>query len=192
MTSLEPLAFYPLTPELWSDFEQLFGAHGAYGGCWCMWWRITRREFEANGNEGNREAMRTLVEAGNIPGILAFYEDQPIGWCSIAPRTTYGAAERSHVLKRIDDEPVWSIVCFFVHRTYRRQGLARALINAAVKYAGSQGAHIIEAYPTSARGRDLPPVSSFMGVPELFAKNGFSVVADPSENRQVMRRSLDA
>ena len=190
MTFLELLSFHPLTPERWSDFERLFGPQGAYGGCWCMWWRITRREFESNGSDGNRKAMRNLVEAGNIPGILAYYDDRPVGWCSIAPRPAYGALERSRILKRIDDEPVWSIVCFFISMNHRRRGLARALIDAAVEYASSQGALIVEAYPTNPRGRDLPPASSFMGVPELFAENGFKVVADPSESRRIMRRIL--
>ena len=54
-------SFSPVTPENWLDLERLFGPRGASGGCWCMWWRTSRREFEANGNEGNRKAMRSLV-----------------------------------------------------------------------------------------------------------------------------------
>ncbi|TFH34259.1 MAG: GNAT family N-acetyltransferase, partial [Anaerolineales bacterium] len=125
MTTVERLSFQPLIPERWPDFEQLFGAQGASGGCWCMWWRIARREFEANGNQGNRDAMRSLVEAGHIPGILAYHGDCPVGWCSIAPRSEFGALERSRVLKRIDDEPVWSIVCFYISKPHRHQGLLR-------------------------------------------------------------------
>ena len=33
-----------LTPKLWPDFERLFGANGACGGCWCMSWRIEKGE----------------------------------------------------------------------------------------------------------------------------------------------------
>jgi len=53
---------YPVTPERWRDLETLFGERGAYGGCWCMWWRISRAEFSSNGNRGNRQEMKRLVD----------------------------------------------------------------------------------------------------------------------------------
>lgn len=104
------LEFHPLTRERWSDFEELFGERGAYGGCWCMWWRLTRREFEQQQGEGNRQAMKAIVESVQVPGILAYAAGEPVGWCSVAPREHYGSLNRSPVLKRLDDTPVWSIV----------------------------------------------------------------------------------
>lgn len=190
MSSDRNLAFHPLTTSRWSDFEQLFGERGAYGGCWCMWWCSTRSEFETRGNAGNRAAMQSKVESGIIPGILAYYGRNPIGWCSIAPRTQYGSLERSPVLKRIDNEPVWSIVCFYVHKEFRRQGIMGALIDGAVDYAAQKGARIIEAYPTISRGKVLSPVSSFMGLPEIFYNHGFELVAEPSKSRLIMRKTI--
>jgi len=182
--------FQPLTPDRWSDFEALFGERGAYGGCWCMWWRCTRREFEQHQGEGNRLAMKALVDSGIIPGILAYHAGRAIGWCSIAPREQFGALQRSPVLKRLDDQPVWSLVCLFVHRDLRSRGLARALVRGAVDYARSQGATIVEAYPTQPRKDQLPPVSSFMGVPSLFEQAGFVECARPSKSRVIMRHHL--
>ena len=106
--------FHRLTPERWTDFEELFGERGAAGGCWCMWWRLTQREFDAQKGEGNRRAMKAIVDSGRVPGVLAYHEGQPVGWCSVAPREEFPRLGRSRILKPVDDEPVWSVVCFFI------------------------------------------------------------------------------
>ena len=185
------LDFQPLTADCWPDFETLFGEHGAYGGCWCMWWRLTRREFEAQQGEDNRQAMKAIVKSGEVPGILAYHEGQPVGWCSVAPREQFGSVERSRVLKRLDDTPVWSIVCFFVAKGYRGQGVAESLIRAAVDYVKSQGGKVVEAYPTVPKTDKLPPVSSFMGMPTMFERAGFVECARPSQSKVIMRHSIE-
>ncbi len=187
---MEGLEFHPLTLESWGDFEELFGPRGAYGGCWCMYWRITRSEFSENQGQGNKEAMRGLVEEGLVPGIIAYREESPVGWCSIAPRTDFGSLERSPVLRRIDEQPVWSIVCFYVARGQRGNGIARALVEAAVDYAREHGAQMVEAYPVIPRKDRLPPVSSYMGIPSLFEGAGFVEVERPSDTRRILRKSL--
>ena len=178
---------HPVTEDRWSDFEKLFGPNGAYGGCWCMWWRITRSQFDRNGNPGNREAMKEIVDSGVIPGILGYEGGEPVGWCSIAPREDYASLNRSRVLKPIDEQPVWSIVCFFVHRDHRKQGVGQQLISGAVQYAKDHGAMIVEAYPTKPRGKRLGPASSYMGIPKVFEQAGFEKVTDPSEAKSIMR-----
>jgi GNAT superfamily N-acetyltransferase len=185
------LQFHPLTMDRWPDFEALFGPQGAYGGCWCMWWRSTRREFAQRGGEGNRQAMKALVQSGQVPGIMAYHQGQPVGWCSVAPREQYGALERSPVLKRLDDTSVWSLVCFFVADGYRGQKIAESLIQAAVEYVRSQGGQVVEAYPTQSGDGRLPPVSSFMGVPAIFERAGFVEYARPSERKVIMRYYMD-
>ncbi len=185
------LEFQPLTMGRWSDFEALLGEHGAYGGCWCMWWRSTRREFAERQGEENRLAMKAIVESGQVPGILAYYEGKPVGWCSIAPRQTYGSLERSSVLKRIDDKPVWSIVCFFVAKGYRGRGIAEELIRGAVEYVRSQGGKVVEAYPTQPKKKRLAPVSSYMGMPPMFERAGFVEVARPSKSKTIMRYCIE-
>jgi GNAT superfamily N-acetyltransferase len=181
------LEFHPLTPDRWSDFERLFGPRGAYGGCWCMWWRTSRSQFEKQGNDGNRRAMKDIVESGQVPGIIAYVDRQPVGWCSVAPREHYASLNRSRVLKRLDNQPVWSIVCFYVAKEQRGAGLITQLIRGAVDYARQQGGQIVEAYPTQPRGEHLPPVSSFMGVASVFEEAGFVECARPSPSKVIMR-----
>jgi GNAT superfamily N-acetyltransferase len=184
------LEFHPLTPGRWEDFTRLFGVHGAYGGCWCMWWRETRSEFEKRQGEGNRRAMKKIVGSGEVPGILAYAAGEPAGWISIAPREKFSGLERSRTLKRIDDAPVWSIVCFFVGKEYRNRGLAVPLIRAAVEYAAERGAKVVEAYPTLPKERRMAPASVYMGIPSIFERAGFTECARPSARKAVMRFTI--
>lgn len=181
------MEFHPLTRDRWSDFEELFGKRGACGGCWCMWWRVTRREFEKQQGEGNREAMKAIVNSGMVPGILAYSGGKAVAWCSVAPRENYSSLDRSPVLRRFDDTPVWSIVCFFVAKSHRNQGITRELIRAAVEYVRSQGGNVVEAYPTQPKSGQLPPFSSYMGLPSMFEKLGFVECARPSKSKAIMR-----
>jgi GNAT superfamily N-acetyltransferase len=194
MSSTTPsssLEFHPLTPDRWSDFEKLFGPRGAYGGCWCMWWRITRSQFEKQQGEGNRMAMKEIVNSGEVPGIIAYSGGQPVGWCSVAPRESFASLNRSTVLKRLDDRPVWSIVCFYVAKDHQGKGIFADLIRGAVDYVRRQGGKIVEAYPTQSQRGRLPPVSSYMGVPSVFEKAGFVECARPSKSKVIMRYYIE-
>ena len=189
-TSEAAWTFKPLTPARWSDLETLFGSRGACGGCWCMTPRLTRSEYERQKGEGNRQALRAIVAGGTVPGILAYHDDAPVGWCAIEPRAAYGSLARSRILKPIDDRPVWSIVCLFVARDRRRQGLSVALLRAAVAHAASRGAELVEGYPTEPRGADMPPAFAWTGLASAFLAAGFSEVARRSPTRPIMRREI--
>jgi hypothetical protein len=115
--------FHPLKSDRWQDLEELFGERGACGGCWCMWWRSRRSEYEKQKGEGNKRAMKAIVDKGEVPGILAYVEGMPVAWCSVAPRSHFSMLSRSRILKQVDEEPVWSIVCLFVKKILRNQGL---------------------------------------------------------------------
>jgi GNAT superfamily N-acetyltransferase len=145
------IRFKPLTRETWRDFERLFGRSGACGGCWCMWWRQTRREFDEKHGAANKRAMKRIVDSGRVPGILAYSAGEPVGWCSVAPRDEYLSLDRSPVLKRLDDTPVWSIVCFYVDKAHRSGGMMDELIAGAVDHVRRAGAKVVEAYPTRLR-----------------------------------------
>ncbi len=179
--------FRPLTPGRFGDLEALFGARGACGGCWCMWWRLARAEFNRQKGDGNRRSMRRIVDSGEVPGILAYAGGAPVGWCCIGPRERFSALERSRVLARVDDRPVWSIVCFFVARPWRRRGITVRLIEAAVKHARRRGARVVEGYPVVPRKGEMPAAFAFMGLPSAFEKAGFREVLRRSEIRPIVR-----
>jgi GNAT superfamily N-acetyltransferase len=187
----QEIALLPLREDRWHDFEALFGENGAYGGCWCMWWRCTRAEFEREKGEGNKQAMKSLVESGTVPGLLGYLGKKPVGWISVAPRLDFSSLERSPVLRRIDDLPVWSIVCLFIDKAYRGRGISNALVRGAQDYVRSQGGTILEAYPTLPKSEKLAPVSSFMGVPSIFQRAGFVECAQPSKAKSYMRCELE-
>ena len=184
----------PVTPDRWEDLESLFGPRGACGGCWCMYWRQTRSEFERSLGEENRLALQALVKSGEIPGLIAYAQSSaeptpliPVGWISVAPRTVFSTLQRSRILKPVDDLPVWSIVCFFISKHFRRQRLTTRLIQAAVSFAGSQGAQIVEGYPVEPRTGQVPDVFAYTGLPGPFIESGFVEVARRSETRPIMR-----
>jgi GNAT superfamily N-acetyltransferase len=181
------LEFYTVTPELWQDLQTLFGERGAYGNCWCMWWRLSRSEFDKRTGREKRQALKTIIDTGEVPGILAYADNQPIAWCSVAPRESFPSLERSRTLKRVDDRPVWSIVCFFVAKPFRRQGMMVRLLITAIDYAREHGAKILEGYPVEARSDKIPDVSSFTGIMSAFVEAGFVEVERRSEHRPIMR-----
>jgi GNAT superfamily N-acetyltransferase len=181
------LGIAPLTPARWNDFEALFGTRGACGGCWCMWWRLTHAEFERDKGEKNKLAMKALVESGEIPGVIAYESGEPVAWCSVAPRGRFTRLSRSRILKPVDDEPVWSIVCFFIAKRVRRRGVSLALLNEAVRYAAGQGAGIVEGYPVEPKKGKIADVFAYTGLASVFKKAGFEEVTRRSEIRPIMR-----
>ena len=185
MITSKRIEFAPVTPERWSDFETLFGECGAYEGCWCMWWRLTRREWMRQRGEANRRAMKRIVESGEVPGIIAYVDGGPAGWCSVAPREAFASLNRSPKLKRVDAETVWSIVCFYVPPELRGSGLMASLLAAARDHAVSRGARIVEAYPREPG--NLGPPQAYMGVVPAFQRAGFVEVLRRSPKQPIMR-----
>jgi GNAT superfamily N-acetyltransferase len=185
--SKRQLTFKPVTPEVWPDFELLFEEPGIQDGCWCMYWRIRRADCQRQYGAGNKQAFKAIVESGQVPGILAYLNEKPIGWCAIAPRAATPVLDRSHTLKPVDDEPVWSITCFFVSKPYRRQGLTERLIQAAIAYAGERGAQMVEAYPLLNEITQRLPYERYMGIQSTFERVGFKEVVRRTDRRPIMR-----
>jgi GNAT superfamily N-acetyltransferase len=187
MSSTLQVQFHPVTPDRWKDFEKLFGQNGACAGCWCMWWKLSRAEFSQKHYAGNKRAIKKIIMAGEEPGILAYADHEPIGWCAIAPREAYPALDRSNVLQRVDDQPVWSVTCFYVARGWRTQGVTGQLLEVAIHFARQHGAKIIEGYPIDASGEKKSAPSVFTGLASTFAQAGFVEVARRSPTRPMMR-----
>lgn len=186
------LHVHPLGPDRWPDLETLFGSRGAVGGCWCMWWRIPRAEYERSKGDGNRELFRSLVLAGAEPGLLAYDGDEPVAWCAIEPRDAYPVLDRSRVLKRVDDAPVWSVTCFFVTKTHRGSGVGTALLRAAIAHAAERGARVVEGYPVDPVNDRMPVVFAHTGFVEMFRAAGFEEVERRSPTRPIMRYAIEA
>lgn len=180
----------PLTVDRWGDFETLFGPRGACGGCWCMLWRLKRSVFEQQKGAENRAAMQALVASGEIPGLLAYVNGEAVGWCAVARRESYPALERSRILKRFDDLPVWSISCLFVAKAYRNRGISVHLLKAACKHVQQQGGSIVEGYPVVPKKNPMPAVFAWTGLASAFLHAGFVEVARHSLTRPIMRFAL--
>lgn len=185
------LHFFPVTKDRSSDFETLFGERGACGGCWCMLWRLTRKEFESQKGEGNRRAMKAIIQSGKIPGILAYSRGQPVAWCSVAPREHFPSLGRSRILKPLDELPVWSITCLFVEKPYRRRGISTRMIAAAVEHVKKQGGTLVEAYPVEPKKDKMPDVFAWTGLASAYLKAGFVECARRSETRPIMRYIIE-
>jgi GNAT superfamily N-acetyltransferase len=182
----DELIFKPVTPNQWVDLENLFSEHGIQNGCWCMYWRIPRKECQRNYGEGNKLFLKQLVDSGKVPGILAYHKRKPVGWCSVAPREDFPVVLRSPTLKPVDNLPVWSIVCFFVSKPYRNSGLTHLLIKAAIEYAKENGAHIVEAYPIDIREKHIE-YERYSGLTTTYGKEGFQEALRRSKRRPIMR-----
>lgn len=156
-----------------------------------MLWRLTHAEFERQKGQGNKEAMKAIVEAGAVPGILAYLDERPIGWCAIAPRANYPALARSRVLKPIDDTPVWSVACLFVAKEHRRKGISVQLLSAAVEYVRQQGGKVVEGYPVEPKSRTMPAAFVWTGLAAAFLSAGFVECARRSETRPIMRYEIE-
>jgi GNAT superfamily N-acetyltransferase len=186
------LTFKPLTPDRWDDLETLFGPErGGNAGCWCLWWRVKKPEWDKLGKEGRMKRFRTIVEEGDVPGIIAYVRKAPVGWCAIAPRTATPRLSTSRVAALT--EPVtpadWAITCFYIAATHRRTGLMAALVEAALKHAKRHGARRVDACPVEPK-RQLMWGEGFVGIASVFRKSGFTEVERRSETRILMRKDF--
>jgi GNAT superfamily N-acetyltransferase len=175
---------HPLTPDRWRDFAALMNSRFDLRHCWCMWPRLTTN-YKLRTGAANRRSIKKVVDtAAAPPGVLAYIEGEPVGWCAVAPREEYPRLDRSRATARVDEQPVWSVVCFFVPRRMRRKGISKALLDAAVALATRHGARIVEGYPVE-RTQNM-----FRGLAPMFAGAGFVEVARRQPNRPIMRRSV--
>ena len=179
-----------LAPELWPDLETLFGDKGACGGCWCMYWRLERGEDWASVKGAvNRRRLRDLVRAGRAHGILAYSDGKPVGWAAFDRRRDFVRLDRAPSLACDDADKVWSLPCFFVKTGYRKQGVASALLAAAVKAVRRRRGTIIEAYPVRPGkfGKAIPASFAWTGTLPMFETADFEPVGPRDGGKQRMR-----
>ncbi len=179
----------PLTPERWDDFVALMGPNGAMQGCWCMWFRLSNADFNLMAGDAHREAIKDLV-TDCVPGLLAYDGDTAAGWVSLAPREDFGRVERSKFFTKVDEEQVWSVVCFFVPRRQRGKNVMRALLAGAIDFARDRGATTLEAYPRDPAIAKVSADGAFVGLEPIFREAGFTEVARRDPKRPIMRLRL--
>jgi GNAT superfamily N-acetyltransferase len=190
------LVVEPLTAERFEALAGLFKEGGDPRSCWCMFWRVRGKDFSGAKVPELRERLAALAAGPLAPGLVAFRGDRAVGWCSLGPREDFDRLEHSRVIPRVDDKPVWSIVCFAVSKTARGEGVAATLLEAAMKWARKHGAKILEAYPVEVKpATTVNAESAYTGTVPMFARAGFTVVSPTGSKaagrpRVVVRRDL--
>lgn len=187
-SDLGPVQVYPVTPERWDDVAALAGPQGFSVDCWCMWWRSTNAEINQRNQDDARAGLQRLVAEGEQPGLLAYRDGEPVGWAALAPRTAYRRLAQTQKLQPVDDQPVWSVPCFYVARQHRGTGVAEALLAAAVDHAAAHGAEILEGYPMDPATGPRSAGRMGTGPLPLFEQAGFTEVARRGGRPTVRKR----
>jgi GNAT superfamily N-acetyltransferase len=175
----------------WPALVDLFGARGACGGCWCMLWRRPHggEAWERSKGAPNRAALRRLVNAGRVTGLLAFVGREPVGWCSLGPRSDFPKLASSPSLQVPAPPGTWVVSCFFVRNGWRGRGVGTALLAAAVALARARGASALDGFPArTKRGARLAHAFAWTGVAALYQACGFRDATPPGHRRSVFRR----
>jgi GNAT superfamily N-acetyltransferase len=155
-----------------------------------MYPRLRHRDYVQGKGALNRRRLRTLVRCGEAHGVIAYVDGEPAAWCSFGPRDSFPTLSRSRVLAPLDDRPVWSIVCFFVARPFRRRGLSVPLLEAVAAQVRRRGASILEGYPHDPRHNALADAFAWNGILSSFSRAGFEECARRSPGRPIVRRIL--
>lgn len=179
---IDRVVFREVTADSWPDFERLFECRGGPKACWCMVWRATPGEAKHTDGASRKAAIAKRIAAGTIVGLLGYVDEEPVAWCSVAPRSTY----RRLIDDGSPDEGVWSIACFFVVRRLRGQNITQRIVAAAIDFAKSRGASILEAYPVDPES----PSYRFMGFVSTFENAGFREVGRAGTRRHVFQLSI--
>ena len=187
-------------------------------GCWCMYFRTSGKASSPAGAQDkpalvqralvqrapvqqaqvqqahsrgarNKVALCDLVERGVVPGLVGYLDGSPAGWISLGPREDYLKLRRSRIMKPADNTEVWSVVCSYVAKPHRGEGLQHRLLAAAIEYARDNGALVLEAYPVDVAERCRDD-SMFFGSRSLYERAGFKEVVRRSPTRVLMRLAL--
>ncbi len=185
------------TADRWDDAVEVFESGAIGNRCWCQWIRKTQQQARDDGAEGNRESLRVLIADSKAPGLIAYLQKEPVGWCSFGPKSSFGRLSRSKSLTPSPEHPspdqTWATLCFFLSPQHRGKGVARALLRAAVTHARKLGATAYEGYPVRTKPGGVNNDSAYPGTEGMFATEGFFEVESTASGRSsqiIMRRML--
>lgn len=145
--------------------------------CFCLSYRIGNKENVALKGAARADRVRELCDLDPPPGVIAYLDDEPVGWAALHPRSETSFA-RNRLIPHIDDLDVWSLWCFRVRPGHRKSGISHALIDGAVAYARERGAPAIEGYPVDNRRERVNLTMAYVGTRALFEAAGFTKAAD--------------
>lgn len=172
---------HPATVDRFDDLARIVGpSKPGAPACWCLSWRVTSSEFNSLTGEDRPNRLRAFCEGESAPGVIAYVDGEPAGWCAFGPRSEMGRLQRSRTIPKVDDQPVWSIVCFVVRAPYRRQGLSHRMLRAAINYARSKGVQVLEGYPVDTGGGRINGTFAYVGTTSLFEAAGFRKMMETS------------
>jgi GNAT superfamily N-acetyltransferase len=185
----------PVTPHRVDDFATVANPNRRATHCWCLSHRLTAQEVAGLGDGSRESAFRALSGREHPPGVIGYDDGEPVGWCSIGPRSDNTRLGRSQLIRPLDDLPVWSIICVVIRGGHRRRGYTTPLINGAVEYAASCGAPAVESYPVDPGSGRIDLTMAFVGTRAMFEKAGFEVAGSTGAMasklpRIVMRRTI--
>lgn len=191
------IAVVPANEVDWDDLRRVFGTRGPASRCQCQRYKLNRREsFASFPVEERADRLRRQTGCddpgpGTTSGLVAYLDGEPVGWCAVEPRTAYQGLVRNNRVPWSDrsedksDESVWAVTCCCVRPGFRRRGVSRALIRAAVDFAREHGARALEGYATTTTG--VIPEELHVGIHGTFEAAGFIEVSRPTVRRTVMR-----
>lgn len=157
--------------ERLNDIRQIFGTTGDPSWCKCQYF------IDENWNQGadaNDLALQTQVCTQQVPaGLVAYADGEPAGWVQVGPSTRYPRFKpRGHQAAH----SIWALTCFVVRDGYRKRGVARELLRAAIGHARDAGAEFLRARPTDTEITAKDSAGLFTGVLSSFQAEGFEIV----------------
>ncbi|HEX9746735.1 MAG TPA: GNAT family N-acetyltransferase [bacterium] len=186
---ISSISVYSTTSDRWLDIEKIFEGHGDRG-CWCQYYRHSSSDYGKGGPGSGRKQLKQQVENGPTPGMIACADGEPAGWLGFWPREKFERLVPSKKIPKIDDKPVWSVVCFMVRVGYRRSGIAKALLEGTVEFARENNIPILEAYPIDSEGERVDVSFAYVGFTHLFEAAGFKRVAETNSRSAKRKRIL--
>jgi len=170
----------PIAPALLGDWLRLFDREAfadnpIWASCYCAFNHVplAQEQWAERSAAENRGLMQERIACGAQRGYLAYADGEPAGWLNAAPRTELPHLARLPAFAIDDPEGVGTIACFVIAPPYRRQGVARALLDAACADFARQGLTVAEGFPAKEPQSDG---AAYHGPPALFAAAGFTAV----------------
>jgi len=168
---------HPATEARFSDLATMVGPKRPDANvCWCLSHRVDARTNRSLVGPARAAYVRGLTARPVAPGVLAYDDDEVVGWAAVAPRAELPFA-RSRLIPHVDDLPVWSVWCVRVRPGHRGRGISHHLLRGAVDFARSHGAPAVEGYPVDNRGEKVDLTMAYVGTRGLFEAAGFELAA---------------